>query len=108
MHRGRGDVNDVGVEYRHRLAGEHDGERHTRRRDAVRPGRRATAGRALSARSVMPTSLPPFLCWYQEPGYPGTNTTWQAKHRHGRMANVSVTTVEGGTQHTGTDHDRAR
>src|ERR1700760_3096532 len=35
-----------------------------------------TAGRALSVRSVMATSLRDDLCWYQEPGYPGTNTTW--------------------------------
>src|ERR1700742_3213687 len=56
--------------------------------DATRPGSRplpglrlrgrrlGTAGRALSVRSVMATSLRDDLCWYQEPGYPGTNTTW--------------------------------
>src|ERR1700722_6647258 len=73
----------------------------------VRPGRRATAGRGLSAGSVMPASLPPFLCWYQEPGYPGTTTTWQAGDQHGRMATVSVTTVAGSSQDTGTEHGRA-
>src|SRR5580693_9000139 len=42
------------------------------------------------------------LCWYQEPGYPGTDTTWQAGEQHGRMASVSMTTVNGTGQDSGT------
>src|SRR5580693_1209165 len=64
----------------------------------LKPGRCATAGRAPSARSVMPLSLTLFLCWYQEPGYPGTSTTWHGAEQHGSMASVSVTTVDGGSR----------
>src|SRR5689334_22734876 len=53
----------------------------------VGPSRRATApdGRTPSVRSVMPPSLPPFLCWYQDRSYPGTNSTWQARALYGKM-----------------------
>ena len=41
VHRGDRDIDDVGVEYCHDLAGEHDGERHARRRDPAGPARPA-------------------------------------------------------------------
>src|SRR5260370_28666817 len=49
-----------------------------------RPGPRRMPGSdgSLSMRSVMAPSLPGALCWYQEPGYPGTDTTWKAVRVH--------------------------
>src|SRR3984957_7712193 len=65
----------------------------TRPGRALTPGRLATAGRTLSARSVMPLSLIHFLCWYQEPGYPGTNTTWQVRPPYRRMNIMTTATT---------------
>src|SRR5215472_3030836 len=56
-------------------------------------GRPARSGRR-SMRSVMPSSLVAGLCWYQEPGYPGTNTTWQAHPSRERMDHVATATAD--------------
>src|SRR6185437_6233471 len=50
---------------------------------SARPSR--SAGRAPLVRSVMSLSLPPYLCWYQDPSYPGTSSTWQARPPYGKM-----------------------
>src|ERR1700733_12265005 len=65
--------------------------------DAARPARRplVTAGRRGPVFSVMPLSLPPCLCWYQEPGYPGTNTTWHGDFLREKMGNVTMATING-------------
>src|SRR5580704_17737171 len=43
-----------------------------------------------SVRSVMLSSLRLGLCCYQEPGYPGTGSTWQVRSRCVRVENVSA------------------
>src|SRR6185437_12429188 len=65
----------------------------TRPPRSPRPVRPATAGRAASVRSVMRSSLPPRLCWYQEPGYPGTSTTWQRPPPDGRMKLMTTAAI---------------
>src|ERR1700760_4125968 len=52
---------------------------------------RRTGARTLVVRSVMTSSVAAVLCWYQEPGYPGTDTTCQVRGWYGRMRLVSTT-----------------
>src|SRR5580692_5778891 len=68
--------------------------------DVARPTRRpvVAAGWRRAVVSVMPPSLPPVLCWYQEPSYPGTNTTWHSDRRRGKMGNVTMATINGGAE----------
>src|ERR1700722_4188070 len=65
----------------------------TRPGRGLTPGGAGAAGRTVSARSVMPLSLIHFLCWYQEPGYPGTNTTWQVGPPYRRMNIMTTATT---------------
>src|ERR1700761_8486940 len=56
------------------------------------------ADRVPSVRLVMSLSMTLELCWYLEPGYPGTDATWQAGDQHGRMADVSTSTINGSSE----------
>src|SRR5579859_2644800 len=51
-----------------------------------RPALAVPDGRTLSTRSVMSSSVPRILSWYQEPGYPGINTTWHVADQPGRIS----------------------
>src|SRR5215469_6553917 len=57
-------------------------------RRPVRSGRRSMS-------SVMTPILVGSLFWYQEPAYPGTNSTWHGRHHEDRMDRVNVSTVNG-------------
>src|SRR5215469_15431665 len=57
-------------------------------RRPVRSGRRSMS-------SVMSPILAGSLFWYQEPAYPGTNSTWQGRHHEDRMDRVNVSTTNG-------------
>src|SRR6202034_2165817 len=73
--------------------------------DVARPARRPllTAGWRRAVVSVMPLSLPPCLCWYQEPSYPGTNTTWHGDFPREKMGNVTMATIDGSVGPADTD-----
>src|SRR5438552_8642983 len=65
------------------------------RRGAGRAGRpRPTVVRV----SVMEPSLPPSRCQYQEPGYPGTSTTWQPPGSSRQDGCMSTVTSANGQQ----------
>src|ERR1700733_10476522 len=77
--------------------------------DVARPARRplVRAGWRRAVVSVMPSSLPSVLCWYQEPGYPGTNTTWHGYFPQEKMGNVTLATINGSVGPADTDTDTA-
>src|SRR6478672_6229122 len=82
--RGRGDVHDGRVEHGHELADEDDGQDETGTHRAFAAGQQAGAG--VTSQDVgHDLSLASTLSRYQDTGYPGINTTWQAAGRVGRM-----------------------
>ena len=98
---GRGrDVDHGGVQHRHELPGEDDGQQRARGRGpAARPAvgppeypAASATGSRLLCLSCHPACRGP-LSRYQEPSYPGTSTTWQQppRHRHdGSMSSVTI------------------
>jgi hypothetical protein len=77
MNRRGGDVDDGGIKDSHELTEQDDGQ------DQAGPYRKlapaGTADLGITGQDVgHATSLVPFLSGYQEPSYPGTDTTWYA------------------------------
>ena len=92
--RGSGDVDDGRVEHGHELADEDDGQDETGTHPAFAAGQQAGAG--VSGQDVgHALSLVSVLSRYQDTTYPGTDTTWQADERAGRMEAASGLTREG-------------
>src|SRR5438034_3655202 len=82
--RGSGDVDDGRVEHGHELADEDDGQDETGTNPAFAAGQPAGAG--VAGQDVgHALSLASVLSRYQDTGYPGTSTTWQATRGRGRM-----------------------
>src|SRR5690242_7485033 len=92
--RGRGHVHDGRVEHGHELADEHDGQDETGTHRAFAAGQQAGPG--VTSQDVgHDLSLASRLSRYQDTGYPGTNTTWQAAEGAGSIEAAAWELVAG-------------